>query len=212
MELSVAPNTAAGAWLGLENAAVLIAGAGGIGRALIEGFAGVGARVVAVDNDAARVSSAVEELDLEGRGGAGLVADLRDPDKILADRRVRETLDLSQPIALPLFGVLHFIPDEDDPYGIVARLTGALPAGSYLAVQHPTRDFYHEDVGTDRSYRSAGIAFQYRSKDEFVRFLDGLELVPPGIQLMTQWRADDEPQPRPTASEVGAYGAVARKP
>src|ERR1039458_2587877 len=80
MELSVAPNTTAGAWLGLENAAVLIAGAGGIGRALIEGFAGVGARVVAVDNDAARVSSAVEELDLEGRGGAGLVADLRDPD------------------------------------------------------------------------------------------------------------------------------------
>ncbi len=80
MELSEAPNAAAGAWLGLENAAVLIAGAGGIGRALIEGFAGVGARVVAVDNDAARVSSAVEEVDLERRGGAGLVADLTDPD------------------------------------------------------------------------------------------------------------------------------------
>ena len=57
MELSVAPNAAAGAWLGLDNAAVLIAGAGGIGRALIEGFSGVGARVVAVDNDPARVSS-----------------------------------------------------------------------------------------------------------------------------------------------------------
>jgi hypothetical protein len=24
-------------------------------------------------------------------------------------------LDLSQPVALTLFGVLHFIPDEDDP-------------------------------------------------------------------------------------------------
>jgi hypothetical protein len=171
------------------------------------------ARVVYVDNDPIVLAHARALLTSNAEGATAYIhADLRDPDKILADRRVRETLDLSQPIALTLFGVLHFIPDEDDPYGIVARLTGALPAGSYLAVQHPTRDFYHEDVGTDRSYRSAGIAFQYRSKDEFVRFLDGLELVPPGIQLMTQWRADDEPQPRPTASEVGAYGAVARKP
>jgi len=81
MKDSVASNTAAGAWLGLENAAILIAGAGGIGRALIGGFADVGARVIAVDNDAARVSSAVEDLDLERSGGGGLVADLRDPHR-----------------------------------------------------------------------------------------------------------------------------------
>ena len=81
MDVSVAPNAAAGAWLGLDNVGVLIAGAGGIGRALIEGFADVGARVVAVDNDAGRVRSATDELDLERRGGAGLVGDLRDPDR-----------------------------------------------------------------------------------------------------------------------------------
>lgn len=68
-------------WLGLENAAVLIAGAGGIGRALIEGFAGAGARVVAVDHDAARVASAVADCELERRGGSGLVGDLRDPER-----------------------------------------------------------------------------------------------------------------------------------
>jgi NAD(P)-dependent dehydrogenase (short-subunit alcohol dehydrogenase family) len=84
MGTSVAPTNSAGAWLGLENAAVLIAGAGGIGRALIEGFAGAGARVVAVDNDARRVAAAVYELELERRGGAGLVADLRDPDRARA--------------------------------------------------------------------------------------------------------------------------------
>jgi NAD(P)-dependent dehydrogenase (short-subunit alcohol dehydrogenase family) len=75
------PNTAAGAWLGLDNAAVLIAGAGGIGRALIEGFTDVGARVIAVDNDESRVRSACEELDLERRGGGGIVGDLRDPER-----------------------------------------------------------------------------------------------------------------------------------
>jgi gluconate 5-dehydrogenase len=81
LESLVAPNAAAGVWLGLDNAAVLIAGAGGIGRALIEGFVDVGARVVTVDSNAARVSSAVKELELERRGGAGLVGDLRDPDR-----------------------------------------------------------------------------------------------------------------------------------
>ena len=84
MGTSIAPTASAGAWLGLENAAVLIAGAGGIGRALIEGFAGAGARVVAVDSDAARVASAVDDGELERRGGAGLVADLRDPDRARA--------------------------------------------------------------------------------------------------------------------------------
>jgi NAD(P)-dependent dehydrogenase (short-subunit alcohol dehydrogenase family) len=80
MDIAIAPD-AAGAWLGLDNAAVLIAGAGGIGRALIEAFAGAGARVVAVDNDAGRVAAAVSDLDLEQRGGAGLTGDLRDPGR-----------------------------------------------------------------------------------------------------------------------------------
>jgi gluconate 5-dehydrogenase len=77
---TVRVNAPAG-WLGLENAAVLIAGAGGIGRALIEGFAAAGARVVAVDGDAGRVRAAVDELDLERRGGAGLIGDLSDPGR-----------------------------------------------------------------------------------------------------------------------------------
>jgi gluconate 5-dehydrogenase len=81
MEMSVAPNAAAGAWLGLDNAAVLVAGVGGIGRALIEGFSDVGARVFALDNNAGRVSSAIADLDLERRGGGGLTADLRDPER-----------------------------------------------------------------------------------------------------------------------------------
>ncbi len=84
MDLSVAPNAAAGAWLGLDNAAVLIAGAGGIGRALIEGFAAVGARVVAVDGDAGRVRATTTELELERRGGAGLTGDLSDPERCRA--------------------------------------------------------------------------------------------------------------------------------
>jgi NAD(P)-dependent dehydrogenase (short-subunit alcohol dehydrogenase family) len=81
MDVAVAQNASEGAWLGLEGAAVLIAGAGGIGRALIEGFARVGARVVAVDGNADRVAAAVDELELERCGGSGLVGDLTDPGR-----------------------------------------------------------------------------------------------------------------------------------
>jgi S-adenosyl methyltransferase len=171
------------------------------------------ARVVYVDNDPIVLTHARALLTSSPEGATAYIhADLRDTDEILNDPRLRSTLDLSQPVALTLFGVLHFISNEDDPWGIVGRLLDALPSGSYLALQHPTRDFYPEGVGIDNSYRSVGIPFQYRSKDEFARFVAGLELVPPGIQLMSQWRAEDEPQPRPSGAEAGAYGAIARKP
>ena len=171
------------------------------------------ARVVYVDNDAIVLTHARALLTSSPEGATAYIhADLRDPGQILSDPWLCSTLDLSQPVALTLFGVLHFIPDEDDPWGIVARLFSALPSGSYLALQHPTRDFYPEGAGNDRAYRGAGIAFQYRTKDEFARFIAGLEVVPPGIQLMSQLRAEDGPQPRPSAQEAGAYGAIARKP
>jgi hypothetical protein len=66
-------------------------------------------------------------------------------DTTLADPDVRGTLDFSQPIALMLLAVLHFIPDTADPVGIVRRLLAALPAGSYLIASHPTQDFDTSD-------------------------------------------------------------------
>jgi hypothetical protein len=170
-------------------------------------------RIVYVDNDPIVLTHARALLASNAEGATAYIhADLREPEKILADPRLRETLDLSEPVALMMFGVLHFIPDEDDPYGIVGQLLAALPSGSYLAIQHPTRDFYPEHFGADRSYRSAGIPFQYRSRAEFERFTDGLELVPPGLVPMIEWRAENEPGPRPTAAEAGAYAALGRKP
>jgi len=170
-------------------------------------------RIVYVDNDPIVLAHARALLTSNAEGNTAYIhADLRQPEKILSDPRLIETLDLSEPVALMMFGVLHFIPDEDDAHGIVKRLLAALPSGSYLAVQHPTRDFYAEGVGADRSYRSAGIAFQYRTRAEFERFVDGLELVPPGLVPMIEWRAENERQPRPSVAEAAAYAALGRKP
>jgi NAD(P)-dependent dehydrogenase (short-subunit alcohol dehydrogenase family) len=76
--------------LGLADAAVVIAGVGGIGRAIVEGFCAVGARVVVVDGNAERVDDAARSLDLAARGGGAFVADLTDPDacrRVIADAR-----------------------------------------------------------------------------------------------------------------------------
>jgi hypothetical protein len=170
-------------------------------------------RILYVDNDPIVLTHARALLTSNSEGATAYIhADLRQPEQILSDPRLTETLDLSEPVALTLFGVLHFIPDEDDPYAIVARLLAALPSGSYLAVQHPTGDFYPAGVGAQGSYRNAGIPFQYRTRAEFERFVAGLELVPPGLVPMVEWRAEGESQPRPSAAEAGAYAALGRKP
>jgi hypothetical protein len=171
-------------------------------------------RVVYVDNDPIVLAHARALLTSSPEGAcAYIAADAREPEKILADPKLASTLDPARPTALMLFGMLHFLPDSDDPYGIVATLLDALPPGSYLAVQHPTADFYPPGApGAQGAYRNAGIPFQYRTKDEFARFLGGLELVQPGIVTMTEWRPELEPGQQPDLSKAGAYTALARKP
>jgi hypothetical protein len=169
-------------------------------------------RIVYVDNDPLVLVHARALLTSSPEGStAYLDADLRDTDRILDDANVRGTLDFSQPIAVMLVAILHFIPDAADPYGIVARLVDALPTGSYLVMSHATGDFWSEQARADLASGRLG-PLTPRTHDEFARFFDGLELVPPGITSIAQWRDEDEPEPRPTAAESYAYGAVARVP
>ncbi len=171
------------------------------------------ARIVYVDNDPIVLTHARALLTSSPEGAtAYLDADLREPDKILQQPALLRTLDLSQPVALLLVAILHFIVDADDPYGAVARLVDAMPPGSYLVVTHATSDFMPPEVAAATTAADAARRgpFQYRTRQEFARFLDGLELVPPGIVPLAEWRAEHEPQPRPSATDIAGYGAVAR--
>ena len=167
-------------------------------------------RVVYVDNDPIVLAHARALLTSSPEGATAYIyADLRDPGKILTDPRLRDTLDFSRPVALMLAAILHFIPDGADPYGIVARLAGALPEGSYLVLSHATNDFLTPQEVAEIVAGRYG-PFYARSEAEFARFFEGFELVPPGIVSVAQWRADAEPQPRPTAADAYTYCAVAR--
>jgi hypothetical protein len=171
-------------------------------------------RVVYADNDPLVLAHARALLTSSSAGRTGYIeADLREPEKILADPAVRGTLDFSQPVALVLVAILHFLADEEDPGAIVATLLGALPPGSYLVASHVTPE--HDPVGVyglERAYRNGGVMAQARAASDFGRMIfPGLELVPPGLVLVSEWRPEED-GPRPKPEEVNWYGAVARKP
>jgi hypothetical protein len=126
---------------------------------------------------------------------------------------VREVLDPGRPVALILVAVLHFLPDEEDPHTIVRTLVDALPSGSHLVASHVTPEFDPDGVnGLVRSYRAGGVPAQARPVHDFIRLaFDGLDVVEPGVELVSEWRPEGS-DPRPSAAEVSWFGGVARKP
>ncbi len=173
------------------------------------------ARVVYADNDPLVLTHARALLTSSPEGvTAYLDADLRDPDRILADADLHRTLDLTQPVGLLLVAILHFLADEDDLYAIVARLVAALAPGSYLVASHATKDLLPPDIiaNADAANTESKIDLRFRSRAEFTRFFTGLDLVSPGIACVSEWRAEHEPAPRPSSVEVAIYGAAARIP
>jgi S-adenosyl methyltransferase len=175
-------------------------------------------RVVYVDNDPIVLAHARRLLAAEPGGGptAYIHADVREPEAILGHPDLRRTLDLDRPVALLLIAVLHFLDDADDPYGHVAALTGALAPGSYLGISHGTRDFVKTELeGKIDAWKERDRSrdpFVFRDRAQFARFFDGMELVPPGIQSISEWRNDDPPAERVPAADSTSYGAVARTP
>jgi hypothetical protein len=171
------------------------------------------ARVVYADNDPIVLAQARALLASTPAGKTAYIdADLREPEKILTSAEVAETLDLSRPVALSLIAILHFIPDSDDPYGLVRRYVSVLPSGSYLALTHGTADFTAEVSAAQEVYRARGMSGSARSREEVARFFDGLEVVDPGVTVVHRWRPDGATGDTPTDSQVSVYGAVARVP
>lgn len=138
-------------------------------------------------------------------------ADLREPRVILDHPNTRKLIDLSQPLAVLLVAVLHFISDDDDPPAIVAAIRDALPAGSYLVVSHVTGDIRRESAANAAvQYKKVTSGATLRGREEILRFLAGLELIDPGLIQVSHWRPD-EPEPA-DADKVWILGGAGRKP
>jgi len=168
------------------------------------------ARVVYADNDPSVYLHA--RALLAGDAAAAVVlADVTEPDRLLAMPEVTSVIDFSQPAGLILNSVIHHILDEEDPYGAVARYKDALAPGSYLQITHFC-DAAPEAAASVRVLRENLGRGQIRGREEIARFFDGFELVEPGLVFLSQWRPDDPVRLPLDVGSLLMLAGVARKP
>jgi O-methyltransferase involved in polyketide biosynthesis len=161
-------------------------------------------RIVYVDNDPMVLAHARALLASASEGATAYVSsDIRDTETVLAG--AAKTLDLGKPVAVMALMVLQYIPDQDDPWGIVGRLLDALPAGSYLTMSDTVRDIDTARVteGTARLNERMPTQLNLRTRPEWERFFDGLEMVEPGIVATPDWRGPGSEFPIPCFAGMG---------
>ena len=172
------------------------------------------ARVVYADIDP--VAIAHSKAILAGNPRAAIIdGDLRDPATVLARAAGTRLIDLSQPAGLLLIAVLHFIPDADDPWGIVATLRDALAPGSYLVLSHGTEEGNPGVAhAAEKIYQRAVSAnLHMRSRPDILRFFDGFDLIDPGLVALPYWQPDSPGGlPQDPGRFWGGLAGVARKP
>ncbi|GAA4151046.1 SAM-dependent methyltransferase [Actinomadura keratinilytica] len=169
------------------------------------------ARVVYVDYDEQVVAHA--RALLAGSGNVRIVqADLRRPQEILDHPGTRALLDFSKPVALLLVATLHFIPDEDDPYGIMARLRDALAPGSHLALTHASADGIPDVVAkVVEVYKKTSAPGTPRTAEQVRALFGDFELLEPGLVWAPLWRPEQPVTPE-EAVRIWFYAGVGRKP
>jgi len=147
------------------------------------------ARIVYVDIDPL-VSTHAAAL-MAGPNTVTLRADLREPEQVLGDERVRDLLDFGQPVGIMFMCVLHCLWDSEDPWGVVAQFRDAVAPGSYLALSHMTGEAHPEAaeglfrISQDLHWNTPLIS---RDRADIARFFDGFTLVEPGLVTPARWR------------------------
>ena len=170
-------------------------------------------RVVYVDNDPIVLAHARALMTSDPAGVTAFIqADLREPDKILADPALHRALDLGEPVALMLVAILHFFNDDENPQGIVSSLVDALPSGSHLTITNLTADFMDPEQAAKATEagQQGGITYVPRSEAEVAAFFRGLDMVDPGVVPMQAWRPDGGALADPRGPT--SYAAMGRKP
>ena len=167
-------------------------------------------RVLYVDNDPMVLAHA-HALLVDGQESrtAYLDADARDPEKIL--RGAERMLDLSKPVGVMLMAILHLVNDEDNPQQIVDRLMEAVTPGSYLAITHVPGDMQASMgvvAAAKRVNRLMAQRINPRSRADVTQFFGDLELLPPGVVPIQEWRPDTAEE---GAARAAMWGGVARK-
>jgi SAM-dependent methyltransferase len=168
------------------------------------------ARVVYVDIDPVAVAHSRAILTDDERTTV-VRGDLREPARILADSELRRIVDLDQPVAVLLVGVLHFISDEEDPTGIIDWLYDAIRPNSYIAISHGTSTGRPCAAAHEALYESSGTMIRLRRYAEIEKLVAGLDLVEPGLVFAPLWRPDSPSDEVVEPERIGVVAALAHK-
>ncbi|MGI8334461.1 SAM-dependent methyltransferase [Actinomadura scrupuli] len=168
-------------------------------------------KIVYVDNDPLVLVHAAALLTSTPEGACGYIdCDVRDPDRIL--EKAAGILDFTEPIGLIMFGILGNVIDDDEATVIVRRLVGALPPGSFLALNDGTGEL--DRAGREEAIRIAveqgSMPYVARNPDQIAGFFDGLDVLEPGVVTTSQWRWESNPFGEP--AQVDSTCGLARKP
>jgi hypothetical protein len=175
------------------------------------------ARVVYVDNDPMVAAHAGALLAADGTTTV-ILADLREPEALLSHPDLVRLIDLAEPVGVLMTDVMHFVPDDEDPWGLVATYMAAVPPGSYLALSHGTDENLppSQTKATAETMAKSTASVHARSRAGVERFFEGLELVPPykgaepAITYAGLWGAEDVAA-ADTDGSRGFYCGVARR-
>jgi O-methyltransferase involved in polyketide biosynthesis len=169
-------------------------------------------RVVYVDNDPIVLAHA--RALLAGSVGVSVVdGDLLDAERLFADPVLRAEIDFDRPVGLLLCGIVHYISDEEDPAGILARLVAALPSGSHVFLHHLVKAGTPGEKAAEAAMRQGMGRGFFRTPEQVGSFLTGLDLVEPGLVRVPDWRPDgseDSAEDHPVLRL--AVAAVGRRP
>ncbi len=166
--------------------------------------------VVYVDVDLVAVEHARALVAGDDRVGA-VCADLRDADMVLRDPVTRRLIDFTQPVAVLMLAVLHFIPDSDRPVDLIGAYRDATVPGSYLVITHGSQQGQPADklAGMREGaevYRRTSTPYVDRDRAGVAALFDGYDLIPPGLVALPLWRpeepADEDPPEDPARFPV----------
>jgi SAM-dependent methyltransferase len=178
-------------------------------------------RVVYVDNDPVVLAHG-RALLADEEFVHMVEADIFQPRRVLESSAVAQNLDLSEPIVLMHVGTLHHLEGKKGPE-VMHEYIDALASGSYVVFSH----FYDPEVPelTDVAKRIENVlvngpmgAGRFRTRDEILEMLPGLEIIKPnaiaepGLVACYEWWPDGPLLKHPSPASHCIAGIVGRKP
>lgn len=161
------------------------------------------ARVVYVDNDPI-VMAHNRALRAVVDNVITVQHDIREPDTIVSDPKVRDLIDFEQPVGVLFVAVLHFVRRDLAPE-VVSRFRSLMAPGSYVAISTACTDGMEAAAvaKTEAVYSNAAAQIVFRTRSQVEQLFDGFELLEPGLKDVAQWRNTETPAPVRVLAGVG---------